>query len=67
MIVQIAYLGKAGGLDIKRVSVLRKNKPIPGSFSLMEKVVNTGKTRKMPIFGSCGEYTQISSCLPKYD
>ena len=51
----------------RRVSILRKNKPIPGSFSLLEKFVNTGKTRYMPVFGSCGEYAQISPCLPKYD
>jgi hypothetical protein len=50
-----------------RVCILRGNKPISGSFSFLYISANTGKTRKMPIFGSCGEYAQISPCLPKYD
>jgi hypothetical protein len=66
-VIQFAHLRNGGSLDIKRVSVLRENKPVPGSFSLTEKFVNIGKTRKMPVFGSFGKYTQISSCLPKYD
>jgi hypothetical protein len=40
----------------KRVSILRKNKPISGSFSLPDTFVNTGKPRKTLLFGSCGEY-----------
>ena len=42
----------------KRVCILRKNKPISGSFSLLDTFVNSGKPRKTALFSSCGEYAQ---------
>jgi hypothetical protein len=39
----------------KRVRILRKNKPISGSFSFPDKFVNAGKPCITPLFSSCGE------------
>jgi hypothetical protein len=42
----------------KRDGILRENKPISGSFSLLNKFVHSGKPCKTVLFSSCGEYAK---------
>ena len=45
---------------------MRENKPYTGSDSQPDISADTGKPRKTLLFGSRGEYAQISLLLPKY-
>jgi hypothetical protein len=45
---------------------MRENKPYTGSDSQPDITADTGKPRKSLLFCSCGEYAQLSPCLPKY-
>jgi hypothetical protein len=45
---------------------LGQNKPKLGSIPIFSMPVNSGKSRKSRLFGSCGKYALISLRLPKY-
>jgi len=57
------YVGNTWNM---RVYILGENKPNTGSVPPPDFPTYIGKPRKTLLFCSCGEYAQISPCLPKY-
>ena len=59
----LSLVGDTGNMG---VCILGGNTPKSGSVSYPDNPVKNGKPCKTSLFCSCGEYVQISLCLPKY-
>jgi len=58
--------GSADRFPSRNDSPDKKNKPVSGSFSRFPVRAIPGHARKIPRFGSSGEYARIERRLPKY-